>query len=507
MSAHTKEELERKHAPSVSSQEYRISTVGDVAKMRIWRKLDSHILPPVVLLYLLSFLDRTNIGNARVAGMGTDLHLIGFRFNIAAAVFFIPYCVVEVPATILLGIFRPSRWRPYSSAFTTLQRVTAFLILSTQVPSLMLAWGTVTTLTCLVKSYRSLVIVRAFLGLAEGGVFPGVTYYVSLWYPRQMLAKRVSFFTSASAIAGAFSGILTYGIEHLDRKGGLRGWQWIFFIEGLVTIVVALCAYFFVHDHPETARFLTEDEKRFIVQTLMDDSKGQANSHFSTASVLQVLADWKTYVHSLNFMCIAITVYAIALFTPTIVYELGFSAANAQLLSAPPFVCGSVLSLVAGIYSDKTNLRGPFIVAGVVVSLVGYIIAYTTSTPGPGYVAAVIAASGSIPLLPIALVWAGGNSGGNMKRGVVLAMIIGLGNLGGICSSFIYYQPPRFHKGHGTVMGCLGTSIVCSCVLMWTYKRLNKEKEEQCVREGINESMKGMYRDHTDQSPLFRYVI
>ncbi|KAH8994726.1 MFS general substrate transporter [Lactarius hatsudake] len=486
MSAHTgtKEELESQPVPSASSQEYPISLVGDVAKTRVWRKLDFHILPPVVLLYLLSFLDRANIGNARIAGMANDLHLTGFRFNIATAVFFIPYCVVEVPANILLRVFRPSKW----------------------LPSIMLAWGMVTALTCLVKSYPGLVVVRAFLGLAEGGVFPGVTYYVSLWYPRQMLAKRVSFFTSAAAIAGAFSGLLTYGIEHLDGKGGLRGWQWIFLIEGLATVVFALCTYFFVHDYPETARFLTEDEKRFIMQTLTDDSKGQA-THFSTAFVWQALADWKTYVHSLNFMCIAITVYVIALFTPTIVFGLGFSAANAQLLSAPPFVCGSILSLVVGIYSDRVNLRGPFVVAGAIVSLIGYIIAYTTSAPGPGYVAAVIAASGSIPLIPISLAWAAGNSGGNMKRGVVLAMVIGLGNLGGICSSFIYYQPPRFHKGHGTVMGCLGTSIVCSCVLMWTYKRLNKEKEEQCVREGINESMKGMYRDHADKSPLFRYII
>ncbi|KAH8982697.1 MFS general substrate transporter [Lactarius akahatsu] len=377
----------------------------------------------LVLLYLLSFL---------IAGMANDLHLTGFRFNIAVAVFFVRTCCLTIGRNILLRVFRPSKW----------------------LPSLMLAWGTVTALTCLVKSYQGLVIVRAFLGLAEGGVFPGVTYYVSLWYPRQMLAKRVSFFTSAAAIAGAFSGLLTYGIEHLD---------------GLLTV----------------------------------DSKGQA-THFSAAFVWQALADWKTYVHSLNFMCIAITVYAIALFTPTIVFGLGFSAANAQLLSAPPFVCGSILSLVVGIYSDRVNLRGPFVVAGAIVSLIGYIIAYTTSAPGPGYVAAVIAASGSIPLVPISLVWAAGNSGGNMKRGVVLAMVIGLGNLGGICSSFIYYQPPRFHKGHGTVMGCLSTSIVCSCVLMWTYKRLNKEKEEQCVREGINESMKGMYRDHADKSPLFR---
>ncbi|KAH9027724.1 hypothetical protein EDB85DRAFT_1974183 [Lactarius pseudohatsudake] len=105
------------------------------------------------------------------------------------------------------------------------------------------------------------------------------------------------------------------------------------------------------------------------------------------------------------------------------------------------------------------------------------------------------------------MAWATGNAGGIVKRGIVLAVAIGLGNLGGVCSSFIYYQLPRFYKGHGTMIGCLIASIVCSSIMMWMYKRLNKEKEKQCAREGIHESMKGVYRDLADKSPLFRYVI
>ena len=239
--------------------------------------------------------------------------------------------------------------------------------------------------------------------------------------------------------------------------------------------------------------------------------------------------------------------YAVSLFTPTIIHDLGYSAANAQLLSVPPFACASIFTIIFSFYSDRTNLRGPFIVLCSIISMTGYIIAYTTSNPGPGYAATVLAASGAYPNIAISLAWAGGNAGGSMKRGVALALVIGLGNLGGcvfylglklwgdrvltsrmshrsICSSFIYYQPPRFHKGHGTVLGCLGMryvlarhreeeishsicvmgSIVCSCIMMWTYKRLNKEKEEQCTREGIKESMKDLYRDLADESPLFR---
>jgi len=484
MAGSTKEELKNEGVFSTTSREGNGSVFYDVGKRHIWRTLDFHLLPFVSLLYLMSFLDRSNIGNARIAGMAKDLHLVGLRYNTAAAVFFITYCFVEVPSNILLKLFRPSRW----------------------IPTTMIAWGTIMTLMCLVNTYQGLIIARVFLGLAEGGLFPGVTYYISLWYPRQMQAKRVAIFFSAATVAGAFGGILAYGIEHLEGKAGLHGWQWIFLIEGLATIVIALLAYLFMHDYPETARFLTDDERLFVIRALKEDSKGQA-THFSPKFVWQALADWKTYLQVVNYIGVVVPVYAVALFTPTIINNLGFSAAGAQLLSIPPFVCGCISTVVIGVYSDKMNLRGPFVMLGAGVSMIGYIIAYVTSTPGPGYAAAIIAASGAYPTIAVNIAWAGGNAGGGMKRGVVLAMIVGIGNLGGICSSYIYCQPPRFHKGHGTMIGCLGMSIICSSVMMWKYRALNKEKEELCLRESIDESMRDRYTELGDASPLFRYVI
>jgi len=128
---------------------------------------------------------------------------------------------------------------------------------------------------------------------------------------------------------------------------------------------------------------------------------------------------------------VVVPVYAVALFTPTIINNLGFSAAGAQLLSIPPFVCGCISTVIIGVYSDKMNLRGPFVVVGAGASMIGYIIAYVTSKPGPGYAAAIIAASGVYPTIAVNIAWAGGNAGGDMKRGVVLAMVIGIANLGG----------------------------------------------------------------------------
>lgn len=136
---------------------------------------------------------------------------------------------------------------------------------------------------------------------------------------------------------------------------------------------------------------------------------------------------------NLTFACtsLLVPVYAIALFTPTIIKELGFSAANAQLLSVPPFFAGCACTILVGIYSDIHKLRGPYVIAGAFVSLVGYIVLYTQTSPGASYAGAVLAAVGVYPTIAVDLAWASSNAGGDLKRGVVLAMVIGIGNLGG----------------------------------------------------------------------------
>ncbi|KAG1770916.1 major facilitator superfamily domain-containing protein [Suillus occidentalis] len=416
-------------------------------RTRILRKIDWNLLPFVTVFFLLSFLDRANIGNATVAGMATSLHLTGFRYNIAAAVFFIPYSLAEVPSNIALKLFRPSRW----------------------IPSIMVAWGIVMTLMCLVKSYQSLVVARAFLGLTEAGLYPGVNYYICLWYPRSERSKRIAIFFSAASVAVAFGGLLAYGIERMDGIGGLRGWQWIFCLEGIATVLVALFSFFYMQDYPETAKFLTELERLYVIDVLKQDSN-HLSSRFDTQFVWQAIKDYKTYVQILIYLGYSVLLssrvydlisplgllvpgYAIALFSPTIINELGYSAANAQLLSVPPF----------------HNLRGPYIIGGALVSLVGYILLYTSVKAGPSYAGACLAAAGTFPTVPVILAWAGSNAGGDLKRGVVLAMVIGISNLGGVCSSFIYIDPPRFHIGHGTIMGFLSLSHVLSAFRIATY--------------------------------------
>ncbi|KIM83274.1 hypothetical protein PILCRDRAFT_7231, partial [Piloderma croceum F 1598] len=202
-----------------------------------------------------------------------------------------------------------------------------------------------------------------------------------------------------------------------------------------------------------------------------------------------------------------------------------YSAANAQLLSVPPFAVGGFFTIVVGIYSDKYQIRGPIVAGGAFISLIGYIVLYTQKAAGAGYAGALLAAAGVFPTVAVDLAWVGGNAGGDLKRGVVIAMVVGLGNLGGICSSFIYIDPPHFHIGHGTMqvdvylsyelllttvfamnrMGWLSLTVILSFFSMWDYNRLNKQKEALCAKEGITNDRADEFQDMGDDSPLFRF--
>jgi MFS family permease len=178
----------------------------------------------------LSFLDRTNIGNARLAGLEKDLKMKGLDYNIALAVFFPFYVAAEIPSNMMLKKLRPSVW------FTII----------------MIAWAICTTLMGIVKNFHGLLVARMFLGIAEGGLFPGVTFYITMWYRRHECGLRMALFFSAATAAGAFGGLLARGITEMAGIGGRPGWSWIFIIEGLLTFVVACVAYWVINDYPKT---------------------------------------------------------------------------------------------------------------------------------------------------------------------------------------------------------------------------------------------------------------
>lgn len=243
------------------------------------KKVDWRLLPLLTILYILSFMDRSNIGNARVAGMNADLKLTPAQYNWCLTIFFFPYALFEVPSNIVLKLMTPSHWMAV----------------------LVVTWGIVLTLQGIVKSYSGLLATRFFLGMAEAGFFPAATYLLTTWFCRWELQTRMAIFFSAASLAGAFSGLLAFAIQHMDGIAGLRGWRWIFILEGILTVLIGASIPWLLPDSPDRAKWLTEDEKNIIKTRLRYDAgtaghRAEDQNSFKWKYLKEALTDWKIYL-------------------------------------------------------------------------------------------------------------------------------------------------------------------------------------------------------------------
>jgi MFS family permease len=229
-----------------------ISTTAAQRLRKITRKVDWHVLPWLFALWLLAFIDRSNIGNANISGLSTDLKLTGTQYNTALAVFYIPYVLVDIPSNWLLRYVGGGRY----------------------IPIIALSWGIVSVGLSFVHSYGTLILCRMLLGLCEGGMFGGCILYLSGWYPRHNLLMRMGIFYCAAPLSGAFGGLLATGLTQI-RTPGYEGWRWVFAVEGAMTILVAAVAFFFLPDEPRSAKFLSQEEREVLVTTLGRDLYGQ----------------------------------------------------------------------------------------------------------------------------------------------------------------------------------------------------------------------------------------
>lgn len=368
----------------------------------------------------LSFLDRTNIGNARLFHLEEDLGMNpkGLDYNIALAIFFPFYVAAEIPSNMMMKRLRPSVW----------------------LTIIMIAWATVVICMGFVSNFAGLAVARAFLGLAEGGLFPGVTYYITLWYARHECGLRMALFFSAATAAGAFGGLLARGIGAMSGVGGRPGWSWIFILEGILTMIVAFFAYWAINDYPKTAKFLTAQEKVEVERRLKKDRSSLADE-FDFRYFWDALKDWKIYVHMFITIGIYTPLYSISLFLPTIIRVMGngqYSAEQSQLLSVPPYVVACFFTIGAGFLADRWKMRGPFMIFFEGIAIIGWVLLISSGKPTQQYIGTFFCVSGIYPLIPLGVAWNGNNIGGSLKRGVGIAMHVGFGNLGGAAASFMY---------------------------------------------------------------------
>ncbi|KAK0634307.1 major facilitator superfamily domain-containing protein [Bombardia bombarda] len=473
----------------------------------ILRKMDLRLIPMLALLYLLSFLDRGNIGNARIEGLTDDIHISPDQYNWCLTVFFFTYAAFEVPSNLLLKRLRPSRW----------------------LPTIMVAWGVVMTLMGIVKNYegKCLLIARIFLGVTEAGLFPGVAYYLTMWYTREEIQFRQALFFSAASIAGAFSGLLAYAIAKMDGVGNLEGWRWIFILEGIATVLVAFFAFTMLHDFPETATFFTEEERAFVVFRLKYQGQQQLkvtngvaedggivrpqvaqSEEFRWLYVRQAFADWQIWASIMVYWGIVCPLYGIALFLPTIIRDLGYTSSTAQLMTVPIYITAAILAVVFAYISDRVGKRSPFVIGFLLMMIVGFSMCISSSNPRVVYAGVFLAACAIYPAFPGIITWLSNNLAGSYKRSAGMALQIGVGNLGGAMASNFYRakDSPRYILGHGLELGFISAGIIAAVIMVVSYASINRKRERQ-IQEGALDvhtseelSIKG------DKAITFRYM-
>ncbi|KAF8076366.1 MFS transporter [Lyophyllum atratum] len=502
-----------------------------VMTRRILWKLDCHILPPLALLWLANFIDRSNIGNARIAGLERDAHLTGNQFNVALAVFYVTYLVVEIPSNIVLKKMKANRW----------------------IPLLVFLWGIVTTLTSLVNSYGGLIAIRLCLGLCEGGLLPGMILYLSTVYKRHEFQLRVGIFYASASLSGAFGGLLATAITKMDGVGGLAGWRWIFILEGIATIIASVIAAIVLPADIASAKFLSAEERSFALKRLTADdvtiTSGTSEHHppsistekekdvrtevttdsptslgsphdtneverFELGEVVRGLTDIQTWLTGIAYLGLVVSLYSYSLFLPTIITGLGYTGGAAQLHTVPPYVPAVVLTVVVAVLSDRLKWRGPFILICLPLTIIGYIIAITAKTNGTRYIAVFFMAAGVYPSGPCILSILPNNSSGHYKKATTTAFQLAIANTGGFVATFAYTkdQAPRYVRGHTITLAftvlswLLIAANVCYC--SWE----NKARKEGRRQGNLVQYQKMWDAGKTkapigDRHPEFRFTL
>jgi ACS family tartrate transporter-like MFS transporter len=370
------------------------------------RKVYLRLLPFAVLSYVLAYIDRINVSFAGLTMRG-DLGMSAATFGFAVGMFYWGYFIFEVPSNVILEKVGARIW----------------------IARIMITWGILAGLTAAVTGSTGFAIVRFLLGVAEAGFFPGIILYFTYWFPSRHHARIVSGFLVGLPVAVAIGAPISTGLLGLDGLFGLRGWQVMYLAEAVPTVVIGVLTYFVLTDKPEQAKFLTEDERKWLVSTIAAERR--ATEAVRKFTFWEALYNPKVLLLALNYLGIVTASLGMLIFIPQIIKSLGnYSNMTVGWLTMIPYICGAIAMVVWGRISDRMNERRWNLFFGCVLSFVGLVIAGMTMGTWWALVGMSIAAMGFygskgpfFAMPPMFL------SGPALAAGI--AWINSLGNLGG----------------------------------------------------------------------------
>ncbi|KAI0415076.1 retrograde regulation protein 2 [Xylaria grammica] len=436
------------------------------------RRLDYFVAPVMMLLNLISYLDRGNIGFAATQGMT------------AVSIFYIFYILAEFPTSILVKRLRFDR----------------------VIPAVAFSWGLICLFTGFVQSFGGLVVTRILLGFFEGCLFPSITLFMCNWYKREELGLRIALIFVASALAGAFGGLLAWAVLRLDGVSNMPGWRWLYIIEGIITVIWACLCVVLVPRNYDTAYFLNDEQKALMRKRAEEmDAYSGGSGHYTKKDVKEAAKDVKSWVHAVIQVTVVTVLYGFSTFLPIIIKDgFHFSTVQAQYLVIPVNLWGGLVYAIGAVLSDRYGARFLPLAICAPFGIVGYAILLCDVPSGVRYFATYLIAIPCFLCTGGNITWLSVNCAPDGKRAASLGIQLSLTNIGGVIAGQIYQSGagPAFTLGHAWSLGSLSIAWLGWWFARGIYKRRQAFKDKMLAEGTVIPE-----RDYTDRAPDFKYQI
>jgi len=410
-------------------------------EQRTMSKVTWHLVPFLMLCYFIAYLDRVNVGFAGTS-MSKDLNFTAEAFGGAAGIFFIAYFFFEVPSNLMLDRFGARVW----------------------IARIMFTWGLISGAQAFVTGEFSFNIVRLLLGVAEAGFFPGIIYFLTLWFPSAYRARIVGMFMFAIPVSTIIGAPISGFILNLEGTMGLHGWQWMYLIEALPALLMTFAVLSYLTDRPKEANWLEPDERAWL-QSRLDAERANRESH-SSLTWLQSVFNWRVILLGCVYMALNVPQYGLSFFLPQIVKAFGVSNVQAGFITALPYIVGGIGMIWWGRHSDASGERVWHCIIPFITMVIGLGLASQISDPALKMGALCIAAWGFFAILPV--FWTLPTaflSGTGAAAGIAAANSIG--NLGGYFGPKVFGILKTSTGGDTASLIFLACSAVVGIILVW----------------------------------------
>ncbi|THX36481.1 high-affinity nicotinic acid transporter [Aureobasidium pullulans] len=407
------------------------------AERKVLGKFDKFLLPPLALILLVAYLDRSNLG----------IGLVGNQFNTISTLFYPFYVLFEIPWTMAVKRFGANHVLGIA----------------------MIAWSVITLCTGFIQTYHQAIAVRVLLGAFEAGLVPSIVFIISTIWERERQSKRVAIIYGANCLSGAFGGLIAYGIESMGTQHGLESWRWLFIVEGAASIVICAICWALLPKNAETAWFLSHGEKAIMI------ARKQRNLINRVAFTDPII-----YIASASFFSASIALFGFGTFLPTIIKGLGYTSLQANYLTIPVYIFATLTLITATFTSDRLQKRAIVLAILPIAPIIGFIIACSTASHAAGYFAMFLCGAGIYSYNCLILTWISTNLAPDYKRSMAMPFFVSLANISGVVSSQIYPSTdgPRYLMGNGVSAGTETLALCGVVAVWWTLRRRNLEKEK-----------------------------